>query len=115
MSVAKPKDGLLAAIGLMSGTSMDGIDAALVWTDGMSAVKTGAALTVPYGEAFRRRLQQYQVLRQKNPDVLAALWWEGLGPVFAKLHAAGRLELLDNCLGPDGLDIMQIGPRMQKK
>jgi len=58
MSVAKPKDGLLAAIGLMSGTSMDGIDAALVWTDGISAVRTGAALTVPYGVALRRRLQR---------------------------------------------------------
>ena len=35
-------DGLLAAIGLMSGTSMDGIDAALVWTDGVARVETGA-------------------------------------------------------------------------
>ena len=47
--------------------------------------------------------------------MLAAIWWEELGPVFAKLHAAGRLEVLDHYFGPDGLDIMQIGPRMQRK
>jgi anhydro-N-acetylmuramic acid kinase len=70
MSVARSKDGLLAAIGLMSGTSMDGIDAALVWTDGISAVKTGAALTVPYGKALRRRLQR--VVTDRGADKKAA-------------------------------------------
>jgi modulator of FtsH protease HflK len=66
-------------------------------------------------DAFRRRLDQYNYMRQTNPDLLTALWWEELGPVFAKLHAAGRLDVLDHFLGPDGLDIMQIGPRQQKK
>ncbi|HEX4589392.1 MAG TPA: hypothetical protein VH120_05655, partial [Gemmataceae bacterium] len=66
-------------------------------------------------EAFRRRLAQYRELRVKNPDALAAIWWDELGPVFARLHAAGRLEVLDHFLGADGLDIMQLGPRMQKK
>jgi anhydro-N-acetylmuramic acid kinase len=41
-------------IGLMSGTSMDGVDAALLYTDGENIVKTGAALTLPYDEALRR-------------------------------------------------------------
>jgi hypothetical protein len=27
------------------------------------------------------------------------------------LRSAGRLDLLDAHLGPDGLDIMQVGPR----
>lgn len=73
------------------------------------------AMAKAEADAFRRRLEQYRRLRQTNPDLLTALWWEELGPVFAKLHAAGRLEVLDNFLGQDGLDIMQIGPRMQKK
>jgi hypothetical protein len=46
---------------------------------------------------------------------LAALWWDELGPVFAKLRAAGRLDLLDNHIGPDGLDVMQVGPRTERK
>jgi membrane protease subunit HflK len=73
------------------------------------------ALAAAEAESFRRRLEQYRLLKQTNPDVLAALWWDELGPVFAKLHAAGRLEVIDHFLGPDGLDIMQIGPRIQKK
>jgi membrane protease subunit HflK len=66
-------------------------------------------------DAFRKRLEQYRRLKSSNGNVLAAIWWDELGPVFAKLHAAGRLDVLDNFLGPDGLDIMQVGPRMQKK
>jgi modulator of FtsH protease HflK len=73
------------------------------------------ALAKADADAFRRRLEQYRQLRQTNPDLLTAMWWEELGPVFAKLHAAGRLEVLDHFLGPDGLDIMQVGPRMNKK
>jgi anhydro-N-acetylmuramic acid kinase len=45
------------AIGLMSGTSLDGIDAAIVETDGRTVLATGPALTVPYEPAFRERLR----------------------------------------------------------
>lgn len=48
---------LTTAIGLMSGTSMDGIDAAVIRTDGEFAVETGAALTVAYDDGFRARLR----------------------------------------------------------
>ena len=53
MSVAEPGDGLMAAIGLMSGPSLDGIDAALLWTDGVATVRRGPALTVPSRPALR--------------------------------------------------------------
>ena len=48
---------IFRSIGLMSGTSMDGVDAALIETDGMSQVRTGAHLTVPYEPGFRGRLR----------------------------------------------------------
>ena len=57
MSVTFDTDGLTTAIGLMSGTSMDGIDAAIIRTNGEETVEVGAALTVPYRKALRKRLQ----------------------------------------------------------
>jgi anhydro-N-acetylmuramic acid kinase len=50
-------DRLYRAIGLMSGTSLDGIDAAFVVTDGRERVETGPALTMPYAPALRERLR----------------------------------------------------------
>jgi anhydro-N-acetylmuramic acid kinase len=41
----------------MSGTSLDGIDAALVETDGEAQVAPGPSLTVPYPAAFREQLR----------------------------------------------------------
>jgi anhydro-N-acetylmuramic acid kinase len=47
----------LLALGLMSGTSCDGIDAALVETDGRAAIACGAWLTEPYDATFQSRLR----------------------------------------------------------
>ncbi|MEK9969137.1 MAG: anhydro-N-acetylmuramic acid kinase [Ferrovibrio sp.] len=44
-------------IGLMSGTSMDGIDAALLRTDGEVVAAFGPALTIPYDPALRDRIR----------------------------------------------------------
>ncbi|UXC91597.1 anhydro-N-acetylmuramic acid kinase [Sphingobium sp. RSMS] len=48
----------MLAIGLMSGTSRDGIDAALIETDGEGASKGIAFHAMPYGEGFRLRLAE---------------------------------------------------------
>ncbi len=42
---------LATAIGVISGTSMDGIDVALIVSDGETRVETGPAATFPYPEA----------------------------------------------------------------
>lgn len=44
------------AVGLMSGTSMDGVDAALLETDGREVVRPLAHLTIGYDPEFRSRL-----------------------------------------------------------
>ena len=49
---------LWRAIGLMSGTSLDGVDAALIETDGEDQVRCGPALTVPYTAELRERLRR---------------------------------------------------------
>lgn len=46
------------ALGLMSGTSLDGIDAALIQTDGKQIFEFGPWLTVPYDAPFRDLLRE---------------------------------------------------------
>jgi len=60
-SSTKPR----TALGLMSGTSLDGIDVAALTTDGRDHVAAGPSLTIPYPAAFRDRLRG--VLGGKGP------------------------------------------------
>jgi anhydro-N-acetylmuramic acid kinase len=48
---------ILKVIGLMSGTSLDGVDAALLDTDGEDVVRPGPSLTVPYDPQIRAILR----------------------------------------------------------
>jgi anhydro-N-acetylmuramic acid kinase len=49
---------VMRAVGLMSGTSMDGIDVAIIETDGRDALVRGPSLTYPYSPAFRAQLRE---------------------------------------------------------
>lgn len=49
---------LRTAVGLMSGTSLDGIDAAIVVTDGERIARLGEAATTPYPADVRARLRR---------------------------------------------------------
>ena len=51
------KGGVVKAVGLMSGTSLDGIDAAILETDGEGFVSPGRALHLPYAPALRANLR----------------------------------------------------------
>jgi len=64
-------------------------------------------------DGFTRRLEQYRRLRRTNPDVLTAIWWDETGKLLLRVRDNGRIDLLDNRLGPDGLDLTQFAP--QKK
>ena len=69
----------LCTIGLMSGTSMDGIDLAALRTDGENEVERGPSFFVPYEAAFRRRIEagledaRRIEQRAERPGDLAAL------------------------------------------
>ena len=45
-------------VGLMSGTSLDGVDAAMLETDGETITAAGPALTLPYPDALRADLRK---------------------------------------------------------
>ena len=49
---------MLAVIGLMSGTSLDGVDAAWLETDGVRVGAFGPRLTMPYDDALRGALRR---------------------------------------------------------
>src|SRR5712691_4571414 len=65
------------ALGLMSGTSLDGIDVALIETDGRDRLILGPSLTLAYPPEFRERLR----------SVLG-----GVGPVAAVEEELTRLH-----------------------
>jgi len=48
---------ILTALGLMSGTSLDGIDAAIIESDGETVKSTGAGISIPYDPDFRAALR----------------------------------------------------------
>jgi anhydro-N-acetylmuramic acid kinase len=70
---------VMTALGLMSGTSMDGIDAAMIRSDGENHVEFGPAAFFPYAASFRREIEdgleaaKAIVRREDRPGDLAAL------------------------------------------
>jgi anhydro-N-acetylmuramic acid kinase len=89
----------LACIGLMSGTSLDGIDAAWIETDGRAAIRTGPSLTLPYDDVFRARLRA--VLGEKAPATEIAAVEQALTERHAEAvetlrrrHALDRIDLI---------------------
>lgn len=64
-----PQDKVYRAIGLMSGTSLDGIDAALIETDGQSYVKPVKFITQLYEDNLRHKLRGCFGQRERDPEI----------------------------------------------
>ncbi len=84
----------MLAIGLMSGTSLDGIDAALIETDGEGQVRAVAFRGEPYSDAARAQLAAATALAltfdrpRASPDLVAA------GELIDRTHAFAVHKLL---------------------
>ena len=62
----------MRALGLMSGTSVDGVDVALIDTDGERVASFGPTLTVPYPDEVRRLIRAAFAAEQPNEATAAA-------------------------------------------
>ena len=78
----------MRAIGLMSGTSLDGVDAASIETDGVGVQGLGRALTVPYEAGLRTALRRLIDLGDQAPADLVAGIEEKLTLVHAEAVSA---------------------------
>jgi anhydro-N-acetylmuramic acid kinase len=91
MSASAPVFKPLRVIGLMSGTSMDGIDAAYLETDGEGWLEQGPAITLPYASDFRSRLGAFV---EHAPDRGASPVESGLEAELTDLHTLAVERLL---------------------
>ena len=75
---------MMLAIGVISGTSMDGIDVALLRTDGLTQVKPGPAATFPYPDPVAHELRAVVADPARAAGDLAELERD---TTFAHVHA----------------------------
>jgi anhydro-N-acetylmuramic acid kinase len=100
---------VMRALGLMSGTSLDGIDVAYLETDGETVSKRGPALTFPYDDRMRRLLAaaiaDAKTLKSRDdrPGSLSEAERE-----VTDRHAAAVAQFLEKT-GTDGAAIDLIG------
>lgn len=90
------------AIGLMSGTSLDGIDAALIESDGERITAIGPALTLPYEPTFRAAI--YGTLGERgDAETIAKIETE-----ITRRHGEAVMHLM-KASGMEAQDIAVIG------
>ena len=81
------------AIGLMSGTSLDGVDAALIETDGHELVRPKGFVTIPYQAKVREEIHAcFGMRNRRDPRLLAAerlVTQKHIAAVETLLHETG--------------------------
>ncbi|MDQ8697835.1 anhydro-N-acetylmuramic acid kinase [Hyphomicrobium sp. LHD-15] len=106
--MSKREGDIWRALGLMSGTSLDGIDVAVIETDGEQVFARAHAATYPYSEAFRDKLRagldDAAGLRNRDerPGRLKLI-----ETYLTQLHAEAVLHYLaDHEISPESIDLV---------
>lgn len=85
----------ILSLGLMSGTSLDGIDGALIRTDGVHIHELKTGMTIPYDSDFRERLKKCLNTREKD---------FALEEELTRRHAELVLSLAKDC--PESIQLL---------
>ena len=97
--------GLTTAIGVMSGTSMDAIDVAILRTDGAAVVETGPGRAYPYDPDLRSRL----IAVLAHPEAAQHDPMHALDVAVSDAHAGAVLSFLDDlAIDPGLVDVVGI-------
>ncbi len=105
----------MRALGLMSGTSVDGIDVALIETDGERALGFGPALTVPYSDEVRRLIRAVFGAETPNEATRAAERAVTDAHIEAVRHAAAVHQIALSSLDVVGFHGQTITHRPEKQ
>lgn len=107
----------LWALGLMSGTSADGIDAALLQTDGIHIHAFGPTHFVPYSQSLKRKiLTAYSGLSESEEGSLARALTEQHAEVVWNLLTKANMRPIDvDLIGFHGQTLFHRPPRFKEE
>lgn len=101
------RKGPCLALGLMSGTSMDGVDAALLWTDGETVAEPRGFRFRPYPSAFRAAMADALLApEERAPTLEAALTDHHRDAVRALLAETGTAPEAVSLIGFHGHTVL---------
>lgn len=94
-------------IGLMSGTSLDGVDAALLLTDGKKVLRRGNFISLNYPETFRAKLRQGLTIAKKARKKQRNKFFNDLEFELTEYHARAVFSCLKaNILQSKDVDLL---------
>ncbi|WP_031552164.1 anhydro-N-acetylmuramic acid kinase [Parvularcula oceani] len=100
-----PSDKVLTAIGLMAGTSLDAVDAAVLRTDGEGVVEAGPSISVPYPSATRAEIVRATRAALEGRDGAAEIGRAADDVTSAHIKAVKRL-MEKGGLSRDEIDVI---------
>jgi anhydro-N-acetylmuramic acid kinase len=100
-------DKILTSIGLMSGTSLDGVDVALLRTDGEKVIEQGPVLSVPYDRVTKISVQRATKAALEGRDSSEEIAKATSDVTSAYIHAVQKL-MEKNHLTRDEIDVIGL-------
>lgn len=97
-----PKNKVYTALGLMSGTSLDGVDCALIETDGYGYVKPLGFVTIPYTQSERGIIRPVFGVKDRHDEALTP----AIDVVTERHMNAVRVLMAQEGITPKDVDVI---------